>query len=209
MTAIYHITHVENLPTIIQRGRLLCPVFLVEQNLSHLNIAHQNIQSRRVQKKVPLAPFGVLHDYVPFYFAPRSPMLYTINRGNVEGYSDGQTPIIHLVTSAEVVADEKRPFVFTDGHAIIAISKFYNDLGNLDQIDWKLMKAKYWRDTDEDGDRLRRRNAEFLIYHFLPWTLIHEIGVINKTIGEKVEDMLSEQPHRPLVKIRGEWYYEN
>lgn len=155
MTAIYHITHVENLPPIIQQGGLFCPVSLNELNLSHLNIAYQSIQARRALKKVPILPFGVLHDYVPFYFAPRSPMLYTINRGNVEGHKGGQTPIIHLVTSAEVVADEKLPFVFTDGHAIIAISNFYNDLGNLNEIDWGLMKAKYWNDTDEDGDRLR------------------------------------------------------
>jgi hypothetical protein len=32
-------------------------------------------------------------------------MLYTIHRGNVEGYSEGQLPVLHLVTSVEKVVE--------------------------------------------------------------------------------------------------------
>lgn len=207
MTPIYHITHMRNLPLILEHGGLLCHTAHAELNLSHVNIAHQTIQDRRATTPVPLAPYGTLHDYVPFYFAPRSPMLFAINKGRVEGYAEGQTPILHLVLSAERIAQEKLPFVFTDGHAIMAFSSFYNDLNKLDQIDWDLMQSRYWHDTFEDNDRLRRRNAEFLVHRFAPWAFIQEIGVSNKTIAARVERQIAEQSHRPLVKLRGEWYY--
>ena len=41
-------------------------------------------------------------------------------------------------------------------------------------IDWELMESKYWHDTDEDNSRKRRREAEFLIHKFCPWTLVKD-----------------------------------
>ncbi len=52
----------------------------------------------------PFGPSGTLDDHVPFYFAPRSPMLYSIHGGYVEGYVVGQRSVIHLVSSAEAVS---------------------------------------------------------------------------------------------------------
>jgi hypothetical protein len=208
MTAIYHITHIHNLSLILEHGGLLCHASRAELNLSHVNISHQTIQDRRATTRVPLAPYGTLHDYVPFYFAPRSPMLYSIHRGNVEGYTDGQTPILHVVLSAEHIAQKKLPFVFTDGHAIISFSNFYNDLKELNQIDWQVMKSRYWRDTLEDNDRKRRRSAEFLVHRAVPWELVQEIGVINHQVATAVEQILAPFASHPLVTVHREWYYD-
>lgn len=46
------------------------------------------------------------------------------------------------------------------------------------------MGERYWNDTPEDGDRKRRRQAEFLVYTSLPWRLIEEIGVISRKAAE-------------------------
>ena len=86
MTDIFHITHIRNLQNIINDGGLWCDRVVSQRNLAHVSIAHQHIKDRRAQKNVPIPPHGVVADYVPFYFAPRSPMLYSISRGNVEGY---------------------------------------------------------------------------------------------------------------------------
>ena len=117
MTAIYHITHLRNLPNILKDGGLWCDHIVSEGNLAHVSIAHQHIKDRRAAKHVPVSAGGTLAEYVPFYFAPRSPMLYAIHRGNVIGYAEGQKPILHLVSSAEAVQKAKIPFAFTDGHA--------------------------------------------------------------------------------------------
>jgi ssDNA thymidine ADP-ribosyltransferase, DarT len=95
---IYHITHIDNLESILSEGGLLAYNVMLETQTNYTNIAYENIQDRRATIRVPCGGCGVLHDYVPFYFAPRSPMLYTINRGNVKSYTQGQSTVIHLVS---------------------------------------------------------------------------------------------------------------
>ncbi len=156
---------------------------------------------------VPCGPRGVLSDYVPMYFAPRSPMLCVINRGLVLGYSDGQTQIVHLVASVQSLA-ATLPFVFTDGHAVIdSLTSFFDDLAHLNKIDWPLMSATYWSDTLADGDRKRRRQAEFLVHHFLPWPAIAEIGVINPQVQQQVQGIIASAPPCPMVTVHKNWYY--
>jgi hypothetical protein len=87
-------------------------------------------------------------------------MLYAIHRGNVEDCTAGQADIVYLVSSAETVAASELEFVFTDGHGTMALSDFYDDLEDFDEIDWSVMKVKYWRDTDDDPDRKRGRQAD-------------------------------------------------
>jgi hypothetical protein len=200
---IYHITHVDNLPRIVQAGGLLCD--RNAKNIQFVNIGHQNIKDRRLRKKVPCGPGGVVADYVPFYFAPRSPMLFTINKGNVAGYAGGQEPIVHLVSSTQAVNAAGLAWVFTEGHAVMDYTDFFDDFAHLNKIDWALMKDKYWRDTDADGDRCRRRQAEFLVHNFFPLPLFSEIGVYNAAIEQKTNQIVAGR--NIPVSIKGAWYY--
>ncbi|MCL4441413.1 MAG: DUF4433 domain-containing protein [Firmicutes bacterium] len=198
-TLIYHITHLDNLPQIIQSGGLYSWTILHRDNIQYTNIAHQTIQDRRSTTPVVLPPFGVLHDYVPFYFAPRSPMLCAIYNNKVDDYKGKQHEIIHLVSDAHVLQQAGVPFVFTDGHGIMFITNFYNNLQDLDKIDWGIMRAKYWADTNEDGDRRRRR-----------WSLIIGIGVMNEQTLNRVNEILNTNQqitHKPFIKIKRAWYY--
>jgi hypothetical protein len=200
---IYHITHVKNLPGIIEKGGLYCD--RDAKNIEFVSIGHKEIKQRRLRKQVPLGPGGVLADYVPFYFAPRSPMLYTINRGNVEGYTGGQEPIVHLVSSTESVDSKGMLWVFTEGHAVMDYTDFFDDFTDLGRIDWPLMASKFWFDRDEDPDRCRRRQAEFLVHNFFPWKLFLEIGVCNTSTAEKVKTILAGAG--VPVSVKGAWYY--
>jgi ssDNA thymidine ADP-ribosyltransferase, DarT len=204
---IYHITHINNLESIISAGGLLAYNAMRTAEIQYTNIAYENIQNRRATFRVPCGKGGVLHDYVPFYFAPRSPMLYTINKGNVPNYSQGQTTVIHLVSSVDYIEAEGLDFVFTDGHAAMTFTDFFDDLNALDAIDWDVMESRYWNDTDEDNDRKRRRQAEFLVRNFLHWESISEIGVINFTIQAQVENILQNFTDRTPVKVHRDWYY--
>ena len=104
-TYLYHITHVRNLPSVLARGALCCNTTTNREQLTQVPIGYQDLKDRRAQRRVPIAPGGVLSDYVPWYFGPRSPMLYVINKQRVPGYNDGQTPIVHLVTSVERIVN--------------------------------------------------------------------------------------------------------
>ncbi|WP_449417958.1 type II toxin-antitoxin system toxin DNA ADP-ribosyl transferase DarT [Phormidium nigroviride] len=208
-TFIYHITHINNLESIVKADGLLACNAMYEAEAEYTNIAYESIQYRRATTRVPCSAGGVLHDYVPFYFAPRSPMLYAISMGNVEGYSEGQTPIIYLVSEAEKIADSNLHFAFTDGHPIINFTDFFDNLDYLNEaIDWEVMNARYWYDTDEHPDRKRKRQAEFLVYNFFPWQLVTEIGVKNYQIKTEVDKILEKNTtHQPPVKTRTAWYY--
>jgi hypothetical protein len=206
-TPIYHITHIRNLQSILQLGGLIANNRLKQQQVNYQDIAHGSIQDRRALIGVPCAAGGCLHDYIPFYFAPRSPMLYTIDKGNVEGYTEGQKSILHIVTEAEIISSNNLVFAFTDGHAVMDYSEFYDDLQFLNMIDWEIMRARYWNNTEDDPDRKRRRQSEFLVHQFCPWALITEIGVINNTVQLQVQQILQNFNCQTLVKVYSSWYY--
>ena len=184
---IYHITHVSKLPSIIANGGLLCD--RAAQDLNLLNIGHNHIKERRLRKPVPVGLGGTVGDYVPFYFAPLSPMLYAIFKNQVAGYTAGQQPVIYLCSTTEAVHAANCRWVFKD----------------LGKIDWPLMRAKYWFDRDTYPDRSRRRQAEFLVHQFFPWKLVTNIVVYDAANEEVVSDILKRQP--PTVEIRRDWYY--
>lgn len=204
---IYHITHINNLSNIIKNGGLYCCSSMRINRIGYTNIAYQSIQERRSSTNVPISPYGTLHDYIPFYFAPRSPMLYTISKGNVAGCEGGQQQVLHLVTTIDTLDTAKIPFVFTDGHAIMFYTNFYNQLCDLNNVDWEIMKSKYWYDTKEDGDRKRRRQAEFLVHNYLNWEYIYYIGVYNQETTEKVDKIVRDFKHKPDIRMHKEWYY--
>ncbi len=207
MRWIYHISSKANLSKILEHGGLLPKNREGELSSLPINIAYEGIQQRRSETEVPIAPFGTLHDYIPFYFAPRSPMLFAIHHGKIKGYSGGQKDIIYFISSSEVASDNKLPFVFTDGHAVMAFSEFYNQQEDLDKVDWQIMNDSFWGDTPEDPDRKRRRQAEFLVKDFMPLSCIKGIAVIDADSEKFVKKLLNEYGIPMKVSVKYEWYY--
>ena len=113
---VYHMTHLENLESILQNG-LLSTNEKDRLGIDHKNIANQSIQTRRSVMNVACGPEGTVHDYVPFYFAPRSPMLYAIHCRAVEGCDKQQDEILHFVFKIDDVIQSDLKFVFTNGHS--------------------------------------------------------------------------------------------
>jgi ssDNA thymidine ADP-ribosyltransferase DarT-like protein len=111
-TLIYHLTHIDNLASISQSGGCLSFNQKQNQGIDHVDVAYKTVQVRRAQTSVPCGSGGYLHDYVPFFFAPRPPMLYAIYRGYVEGYEQGQAPLIHLVGRSRYAAEKKSKIVY-------------------------------------------------------------------------------------------------
>lgn len=206
-TFIYHFTHINNLPLILADGGLRPCGALRRAGVNYKDVAYSTLQDHRARKQVTCGMGGALHDYVPFYFCPLSPMLFTISKGNVQGYDEGTRPLIFFVSSAQAIQQAGLPFVFTDGHGIMDYTDFYDDLDQLHQVDWPLMKAKMWKSTEADPDRKRRRSAEFLVHEFLPWNLITHIGTRSSLIQATVLALLAETDHQPEVLVRPYWYY--
>lgn len=174
-----------------------------------MNVSHDSVQEKRRNKQVDCEPGGILHDNVPFYFATRSPMMYVISRGNVEGYDSNTTPLIYLVSSVQRVQEMALRFVFSDGHPVVKLSRFYNDLADLNEVDWKVMRAQYWNDTEEYPDRERRRQAEFLVQNAFPWDAVEFLAVKNAGVKDRLDAYLARDwPDlvRP-VRVAPGWYF--
>jgi len=209
MAQLFHITHVSNLVGIIGSKGLVSSNQISRNSGPNTNIGHYHIKERRSTKMVPVAPGGFVADYVPFYFAPRSPMLYSIHKGNVQQYQNGQREIIYLVTDSDLIFSSQCQYCFCDGHATMEITKFYNSPDSLaDAIDWEIMQAQYWNNTDNDTDRTRRRAAEFLVKDFLPFNLIQEISTYDIIIKSDVDAILAANGICGIqVTVKTSWYY--
>src|SRR5258708_1124089 len=95
---IYHIVHVDRLPSIIGEGQLLCDAILAGREPVGTTIGMKRIKARRLILPIACRPGLCVGDCVPFYFCPRSVMLYLIDRANDPEltYRRGQGPILHL-----------------------------------------------------------------------------------------------------------------
>lgn len=200
---IYHITHVNNLPSIIEMDRLWCDSQRLAQGFGNTNIGYSHIKARRMTHPVTVSKGGTLGNYVPFNFCPRSVMLYVVSQGH-ENYEEGQEPIIHFVSSIDSILASKRPWAFTDRHADLFYAEQYESLDELANIDWAVMPERYW---GGDSDKKEKRQAEFLVHDWCPWTAIEEIAVINQSVKNQVETALGKSMHKPPVQIRRNWYY--
>ena len=204
---LYGVTHGRMLPSLAEHG-ILCRRAVRAQGVDFQTISNEEIEELRSQTIVPCGPRGSLHEYVPFYFGPRSPMMYRISCRNLPSYDQGQRPLVYLVTSIIKVVEAGLRFVFSDGHPIMALTEFFDDTARLDAVDLPLMKQRYWNETAADPDRPRRRQAEFLVHQRVPWEVVTEIGVLDERVASRVEAVLRASRHRPAVVVRRSWYYD-
>lgn len=145
---IYHIVHVDRLPSIITDNWLWCDAEVVRRSPPGTTIGMNKIKQRRL-KELTLTSHSDLYvgDCVPFYFCPRSIMLYLIYQANHSElvYRGGQGSIVHLEASfRETVAwaeEQGLRWAFTLSNAGAYYFEDRCDLGQLDEIDWDAVKA--------------------------------------------------------------------
>ena len=206
-TWLYHFTSIKNLPTIIEHG-LLAELAASAAGVVEVDVGNRGIKGGRRRRVVPVGPAGVVADYVPFYFAPRSPMMFSIFKGNVPEYQDGIEPLAYLLTTVERLAELRLPLVFTDRNASLAHTKFSVRTADLDSmIDWGLMRARYWADTAEEPDRRERRMAECLVHQRVPWDAFHRLGVCSRARASEADRALRRYRQGLPVDTRGDWYF--
>ena len=205
---IYHIVHVDRLPSIIADGSLWCDVEIVRRTPDGTTIGMNGIKQRRLNE-LTLTSHPDLHvgDCVPFYFCPRSIMLYLINQANHPElvYRGGQGPIVHLEADLrETVAwaeAQGQRWAFTLSNAGAKYFEDRCDLAQLNEIDWDAVQAKNWRECKEG------KQAEFLIERQFPWELVSRIGVRSQQVHNQVTTALQAAAHKPRIRIEPDWYY--
>ena len=204
---IYHIVHVSRLASIIKDGGLLCDAEVNRQRKPGEVIGMHAIKQRRLT--TTLNSYADLHvgDCVPFYFCPRSVMLYVIYMANHPelSYREGQAAIVHLEAdlhqTVQWAATNGQRWVFTPSNAGSLYFEDYSDLAGLDVIDWDAIQAWNWSACKE------KKQAEFLLEKSFPLELITRIGVRRRSIYDNVRNLLRNVNYQPEVEIRRDWYY--
>ena len=197
---IFHITHVDNLPSIIAHGCLWSDSQRIARNLATTNIGYSHIKVRRLNRPVTAGSGGKLGDYVPFNFCPRSVMLYVVSRGHPD-YMGGQDDIVHLVSSVNAAIASGKPWAFTDRHADLGYARYFASLDELSEVDWSVMPLTNWAE-DEIKEK---RQAEFLVYEKFPWAAVQSIGVKSSAVASRVQAIVRGSV--PPVAVRPGWYY--
>ncbi|MDE0333332.1 MAG: DUF4433 domain-containing protein [Defluviicoccus sp.] len=104
---IYHIVHVDRLASIVADGCLWSDAQLQHRARPGTTIGMSAIKQRRLTNPVKCRPGLSVGECVPFYFCPRSVMLYLIHMANHPelDYRGGQGPIVHLEADLREAVD--------------------------------------------------------------------------------------------------------
>lgn len=197
---IYRITHIENIPHILQHG--ITHKTSVNRNQNFRNIGDVSLIENRSKKVVVVdnGEFGLeegktsirLGDYIPFYFGVKMPMLYVAQHGG--NFVEKPTPprdIVYMACSLQKVVKSGIDFFFTDGHATDMLTSFYDKtrIGELvNIIDWDAVKSAYWGGTDNLNIK-RKKQAEFLIHGDVNPDLILGFVCFNESAKVKLVSM--------------------
>lgn len=205
---IYHIFHVDRLASVIADDFMWSDAVMNQKAPVGTTIGMSAIKARRLRELTLTShPDLYVGGCVPFYFCPRSVMLYLIHQANHQdlGYRGGQAPIIHLeadlrATVAWAEANGHR-WAFTLSNAGAYYFEDRSDLGQLTEINWAAVQALDWRSCKEG------KQAEFLLEGCFPWHLVERIGVQSQAIYTHVAHALTAGSHRPRLEIKADWYY--
>jgi len=198
--------HIDNVEHVLVNG--ICARTHPNADPHYINIGDSGlIANRNVYGVKVIPPGGVLGEYVPFYLGPHSPMLLKIRDGNGGVTRRPQSDIVYLLCKMNDVVAACPEWCFTNGHAKMEITEYYKDVKDLDNVDWNMVSERYWRNNDDDFDRMRRKQAEFLVKHHVPTACIAAIATYNATAQQAVEAVIKKLGVNIPVRAKSNLYY--
>ncbi|OOX29516.1 hypothetical protein BJL85_15760 [Vibrio parahaemolyticus] len=180
----YHFTHIDNLPSIIESG-LLSTNEKQKNGIEHTDVANSSIQERRSKMIVTCGPGGVVHDYVPFYFAKRTPMLLNI----VKSKNVDQELVVFLAVPIDKVTE--RNTVFSEASANTTVPpQFHSKPKHLSKLNWDVIDC--WKWTYSDGNSKHEKMAEMLVHQKIGIDDVSHIVVWHKGFKNHVKKTLEQ-----------------
>ena len=213
MPKLYHIVHVDRLGSIIADGRLMCDASMANRQGTGTVIGMSAIKQRRLTLPLRSHPGLRVGCCVPFYFCPRSVMLYLLYQGNHPelSYRGGQGPIVHLEFDLHAVANwadaNGKRWAFTLSNAGAYYFEDRCDLGQLHEVNWAAVNAAQWSGAGVPSLTKEGKQAEFLVEEQVPWELVERIGVFNNVTYQNTTNATQHAAHRPGIDVRPDWYY--
>jgi O-acetyl-ADP-ribose deacetylase (regulator of RNase III) len=174
---LYYITHIDNLPSIIQNG-IMAHRRVLDLKIPFTPIYDAEIVSNRQKKTV--SRDKTLWDFANVYFQARNPMLYRV---------------LHEKDKANIAVVAVQPAVLsiagalvTTGNAASADTEILNSQEGQRQVfaNWKVISSDWWNSVD--GSK-RKIMAECLVPDRVPPEYIHSIYVATPAVAENIRQM--------------------
>lgn len=188
-----HMTHIDNLASIIQCGGSKSKNRMKGE--SYHDLSNPDVQTGRAQIIIPETN-RPLHDYVPLYFGFKTPMV-AVNQ-------DKNEKLIFLRVSLDILATPG--VVISDGNARTKGTRFhfYRSVEDLKLLNIKaILSVKYAGDTELK----RGKQAEILVPDTLPFEKVLDIICYNDTSKEQILATLSQFGIRKTVMVNPGWYF--
>lgn len=207
---IYHITHINNLPKIVEAGCLWSDAKRIELGLETNVVGMSKIKECRLREcEVKCNPGTMVGQYVPFFYCPRSIMLYMLHMGNHVDidYTEGQGPIVHLQADLHACvewAEENRvAWALSPVNARARYADFFDRERDFNRIDWSAVANRDFRSPAvKEG-----KQAEFLVFESFPWSLVERIGVFDQNRNVLAQQSVNSATHQPRINIENGWYF--
>jgi len=200
-------THVDNLAHILQHGLVTASSPDADPNFR--DIGDRGLIGVRKDLEVPIHPGGNFSAYIPFYLGPRSPMLYQMATGYEDVQKVLQSDIMYIVVKHDCIVEKGLKYVFTDGHARHSMTRFFNRPDDFDQLDWDTIYSEKWNNTQDDPDRQRRKQAEYLVKERVPVDCFAYLLVNSEKTKLKIESLLHQATVKIPVKISKKAFYDH
>jgi hypothetical protein len=200
INTLYHITKLENIPSILKNGLYSREYFKKKDDVIFKNASLLDVQSYR-KNNFKKRTTENIHDYACLFFTPHTPMLRSLCFRKHLDHS------IAILQFDPKLMDELDKVIFTDRSCTDKDFQFYNRSDDLDQLDWRYLREDYDYILDDLNSEEKTtfekvRGAEILVFEQInPFYLKKEILVKSEEAERKLSDILSNASLRSRVRI--------
>ena len=187
---LYYITHVDNLPSIFEKG-ILSHQRIRSEGIQNTTIYLKHLVNKRRQKYT--SDGKNLWHYANLFFQPRNSMLYYVIR------KEGQQNITVLRISNALL--QRRGIFITDGIASNKLTRIYPQPEGLKvlQAQQEFLQSRSWISWNHSEALKRRLMAECLVPNQVDPKDIQQFIVADQNIANSLRGRLSSSNIQKLV----------
>jgi hypothetical protein len=191
-SGFYHMTHIDNVESILNLG-LLSHNAVREEDILKNDISNNKIQQNRKRKE---STYGrSIHDYVPLYINPINPMM------NSKKVQDNITNIVVLEIIPHVLVQIEET-LFSDGNAAEIQTNFYHNQNKMESVDWKTLQIGKWNDSESK----RIMCSEILVPNKVDTSYINKIIVSKQFSLDRILQLFPN--HRGIsIEINDKYFF--
>ena len=135
-------------------------------------------------------------------------MLLMIKTGHRFVEQRSQSELVYLICGLKRIRNAGLEFIFTDRNAKLELASFYRDPADLSEIDWEVVRSRYWSNTEADLSRMERKQAEFLVREYVPVDCIDAIVTYDDATERRIKELTATfAPQIRVVTDRKHQYF--